>query len=253
MIPKIMADNWIEQQGYYNAQAVNLGGCENFAQEFLPLFEKAELVGTDNFVDWDNGKWPGGHCWIFSKGKHYDSEALEGVCSWKELPFFKRGLREMRTVTWMSKNWIERITKPSVIISIGDPQEDLPNFAVSHIDVLRLEFHDIPNGISIDDLDSTYREMDWHDARKLLQFEHRYKDDDIIVHCHAGVSRSAAVALYIGSCCKRVIDLAKPCSGDYSLYNRQVYRQLELAHCDLQLTGAQVTQMDMLKTIKPRT
>lgn len=234
-----MIKDWLDNNGLQDARAANSGDCENFAAEFLPLFESAEIIGTDNVVSWDYGPWPGGHCWIMSKGKHYDSEAPNGVTSWKELPFFKRNLK-VRTVTWLSKQWMERIPWPAVIISIGDPGEDQPNYAFSPIDVLRLEFHDIPNGISIDDLDSTYRQIDWHDARKILEFEQRYKDNDIIVHCHAGMSRSAAVAQYLGRRCGRVIDIAKPCNGDFKMLNKAVYRQLEITHLDLATTGRQV-------------
>jgi predicted protein tyrosine phosphatase len=157
----------------------------------------------------------------------------------------------MKTITWLSKDWMSVDKRKAVVISIGDPGEDIPSFAVDPIDVLRIECHDIPNGIAIEDLDSTYRQFDWTHARKILQFEHRYKDHDIIVHCHAGVSRSKAVALYIGSCCKRIIDTSKPCNfdGSYLGYNEHIYRQLEITHCDLQLSGGQVTQMDMLKKI----
>jgi predicted protein tyrosine phosphatase len=153
----------------------------------------------------------------------------------------------MRTVTWISKDWMTRDTRKAAVISIGDPGEEMPSFAVEPIDVLRIECHDIPDGVAIEDLDSTYRQFDWTHARKILQFEHRFRDHDIIVHCHAGISRSAAVANYLGTRCKRFIDLSSPCSGSLLKMNKQVYRQLEITHMDLQMSGGQVTPLEGLK------
>ncbi|WDS62404.1 putative dual-specificity phosphatase [Pseudomonas phage D6] len=240
MIPKELADRWIKLQGYENAQAVNSGGCERFAQSFLPLFPKGDIIGTDNFVCWDHGSWPGGHVWIYSEGKHYDSEALEGVNSWRELPFFKRNLSTLKTVTWMSKDWITLEDRPGAIISIGDPGEDIPTFHNNPVDVLRIECHDIPDNVAIEDLDKTFVQFDWHDARKILEFEARYKDHDIIVHCHAGVSRSCAVALYLADKCGRLLDVSRPCTGNVTLANKWVQRQLSITHYDLMTTGKQV-------------
>jgi predicted protein tyrosine phosphatase len=150
----------------------------------------------------------------------------------------------MKTVTWLSKDWMTRETRKAAVISIGDPGEDIPAFAVEPIDVLRIECHDIPDGVAIEDLDSSYRQFDWTHARKILQFEHRYADHDIIVHCHAGISRSCAVATYLGTFCNRLIDLSFPCSGKLVSANKQVYRQLQITHIDLQMSGGQVTRMD---------
>lgn len=156
---------------------------------------------------------------------------------------------ELRKVTWLSKQWMSLDKRQAAVISIGDPGEDKPLFAVDPIDVLRLECHDIPDGIAIEDLDSTYVQFDWTMARKILQFEHRYKDVDIIVHCHAGISRSKAVALYLAKCCRRKLDTSKPCfyDGSYDGHNKHIYRTLEIAHCDLTLSGAQITPLDMLR------
>lgn len=144
----------------------------------------------------------------------------------------------MKTITWLCRNWVGTIDKPSVIISLGDPGESMPDFACDHIDVLRLEFDDVDQ-----DLGPEYRMFDWTMARKLLTFEHRYKDHDIIVHCHAGISRSAAVAIYMADKCGRLLDVSKPCSGKVEAHNRYVYRQLQLTHVDLCMSKGQVTLM----------
>lgn len=236
-IPKEAAEEWIEQNGYQTPRAVNSGGCENFAMFFLDLFPGGDMYTTEDFVDWDHGAYPGGHAWIISEGRHFDSEALEGVDSWRELPFFKRAMAQLKTVTWLSKLWMGRIDKPSVIISIGDPKESLPDLACDPIDLLRIEVDDVN-----EDLGPEYRMFDWHDARKILEFEHRYKDHDIIVHCAAGVSRSSAVALFLADHTNRILDISKPCSGDYSLHNKWVYRQMQITRIDLLGSGAQITR-----------
>lgn len=245
MIPFDQADEWRKKIGYSTFADINTGGCENFAQKFISLFPNGELVWTDNFVSWDYGKWPGGHAWIFSEGKHYDSEALEGVNLWRDLPFFKRKLETLKTVTWISKDWITIEDRPGAIISIGDPGEDIPTFGNSPVDVLRIECHDIPNGVAIEDLDKTFRQFDWHDARKILEFEERYKEHDIIVHCHAGISRSCAVALYLAKTCGRLLDTSRPCTGNVLKANEWVSRQLMLTHHDLVSTGRQVHPLPM--------
>lgn len=144
----------------------------------------------------------------------------------------------MKTVAFVPKVLMEQFDKPQVVISIGDPDEDMPNFKCDMIDVLRIAVNDIPDGIAIEDLDGTYHQFDWHDARKILQFEHRWKDEHIIVHCHAGISRSAAVAKYLGDVCGRLLILQRPDQTDF--YNRQIYRQLQITHLDLQMSGGQV-------------
>lgn len=241
MIPLEEAEAWRIKLGYKSMADINTGGCDIFAIQFMDKFPTCIVVGTDDFISWDHGAWPGGHVWIQHEGRHYDSEALDGVDHWRELPFFKRSMRNLKTVTWLSKDWMSVDKRKVAVISIGDPGEDIPSFASDPIDLLRLEFHDIPNSVSIDDLDSTYRQVDWHDARKILEFEHRYRDHDIIVHCHAGQSRSSAVAIYLSQHCNRSLDIASPCIGRTELQNTHVAWQLKRTHLDMLTTKAQVT------------
>lgn len=143
----------------------------------------------------------------------------------------------MKTVTFVPKVVMEHFTTPQVVISIGDPGEEHPNYKSDMIDVLRIEVHDIPDGIAIEDLDRTYRQFDWHHARNILRFEHRYADHDIIVHCHAGISRSAAVAKYLGDKCGRRLFMKY--EGQDSQYNKQIYRQLSITHLDMEQSSNQ--------------
>lgn len=143
----------------------------------------------------------------------------------------------MKTVTFLSKLWMGRIDKPVAIISIGDPKESLPDLACDPIDLLRIEVDDVE-----EDLGPEYLMFDWHHARKILEFEHRYKDHDIVVHCFAGVSRSPAVALFLADHTGRILDLCKPCGGDYSRHNKWIYRQMQITRIDLLNSGAKITR-----------
>ncbi|ABY63171.1 hypothetical protein ST201phi2-1p345 [Pseudomonas phage 201phi2-1] len=100
MIPFKDADQWRISEGYADMTVINTGGCENFATDMLHHIPNGELIGTENVVCWDHtDTWPGGHCWIYDGDKHYDSEALDGVDDWRQLPFFSTRLKELREVT----------------------------------------------------------------------------------------------------------------------------------------------------------
>ncbi len=90
MIPVEVANQWRVENKYTTMTEINTGGCENFAQAMLHYFPDGELTYTEDYVCWDHcNPWPGGHCWIVSNGRHYDSEALDGVTNWTDIPFFK--------------------------------------------------------------------------------------------------------------------------------------------------------------------
>lgn len=130
-------------------------------------------------------------------------------------------------VTWLSRYAIERIAEPAVIISIGDPGETLPKFNCPVTDLLRLEFHDIEFPIR------GYDHFNYNHANKVLRFNERWKDHDLIVHCTAGISRSCAIACFLSDHLDRVLDVSHPlCVQDTTLRNDWVYHQLSLAYLD---------------------
>lgn len=59
-------------------EKINSGSCEEFAERLW------EVSGGEML------ELPFAHLWVKWRGKHYDAEALEGVASWRSLPFFKR-------------------------------------------------------------------------------------------------------------------------------------------------------------------
>lgn len=86
---------------------------------------------------------------------------------------------------------------PHAYIQISSPDDVFPNLNVNEhtADVLQIKFHDSDNysqnGIILFDTDT---------ANSILTFVERYKDEieTLIVHCEAGISRSAGVAAALG-------------------------------------------------------
>lgn len=90
------------------------------------------------------------------------------------------------------------------------------------VDVLRLEYHDI-------DHDSTGRMVLFGEghALEILKFLKKHEDSEVtevIAHCEAGISRSAAVAKFVAY----IYGLEFPES--YSLYNKRVFSTLLSLH-----------------------
>lgn len=131
----------------------------------------------------------------------------------------------MKTVTFVSRDWMTVIKEPTNVISIGEPGESIPEFPCTHTRMLRLEFDDIEQ-----DLGPGYNIFDFTHASKIFKFVETCGDEDILVHCHAGASRSAAVAIFLQIFRGYFLDLSSPCGGNTNRFNREVYRVLRLAH-----------------------
>lgn len=87
----------------------------------------------------------------------------------------------------------------TIIISISEGNGNKPYFCTGSdiVDVLYLFFDDVVKDDLL--LNPMYKIMRTQDALDIKQFIDKYKDtvDKIIVHCHAGISRSSAVAIGI--------------------------------------------------------
>jgi protein-tyrosine phosphatase len=111
------------------------------------------------------------------------------------------------------------------VISLGEPDaaEGAPKIQDGWRDVLRLSFHDItPDTL---DVEGAYTLMSDADAQAIVAFVKKVAPEveGIIVHCRAGISRSAAVAKWICS------EYQIPFNRHYDRYNDYVYRLMVLA------------------------
>lgn len=104
-----------------------------------------------------------------------------------------------------------------VVISITQPGETVALKEGWH-SVLRLHFHDI------DVPEEPYTLFGDRHANEIIDFLEGVAEtgeiEGILVHCQAGISRSAAVAKWVAE----RYDLSFP--GQYMLYNKHVYRAL---------------------------
>lgn len=131
----------------------------------------------------------------------------------------------MQQITFVSRPVAQAMAAREnwAVISIADPEEGPAQLQPGWADVLRLEFHDV------DAAEGTYRVFDPEMARSVLDFGilHLEQGHSLLVHCHLGVSRSAAVAVVLGSLYQvPVLCGAIKLNPSYALYNRHVYRTL---------------------------
>jgi hypothetical protein len=142
----------------------------------------------------------------------------------------------MKHTNFFSKAQAQRFHEPigredRVLISITTPNKP-DSFAwnchpaVLHDDtwkdVLRLEFDDVDPGHMNSEQASLYRLFNEDDAVKVLRFLKQHEADTMnaLVHCEAGISRSAAVSKFIS----HVYSLPFP--EGYSVYNKHVFSTL---------------------------
>ncbi|WP_313453459.1 hypothetical protein [Stutzerimonas nitrititolerans] len=133
----------------------------------------------------------------------------------------------MSTVTFVPAIEASQIKTPTNVISIGSPG-DLYYFACIHKRVLRLEFDDVEGFVGSDG----HTVFSHIEANKVHAFVAECKGEPILVHCQAGMSRSAAVAKYLADKRGYQLVLSPPCIGTVDLYNRHVYGTLNLADAD---------------------
>jgi len=108
--------------------------------------------------------------------------------------------------------------KKAVLISIRDKGQEDAKIDDKWDAVLRLTF---------DDADISGDLFDCNQAQEVINFVEKYVEHSVYVHCHYGVSRSAAVALFIAEdqglllFCKGIRQYKDP-----PQFNRHVYRML---------------------------
>lgn len=120
---------------------------------------------------------------------------------------------------------IENISR-HLIISITDSGDADIKLQKNCVDILRLNFHDIDSELL------NYQVFNEEFACKILNFVFNNIDnvDLILVHCEAGISRSAGVACSLCSILNgNDLEMVKK----YPLYNRKVYNTILKQYCNL--------------------
>lgn len=133
----------------------------------------------------------------------------------------------MKTVKFYSAMDASKVDEPGNVISIGS-KGDWFDFACEHLDVLRIEFDDVEGFVGSDGLDVFHHGQ----AAQIQAFANKHADESILVHCQAGMSRSAAVAKWISEKHGHLMDLSPPCIGSDRFYNRHVYGTLRMKDAD---------------------
>ena len=88
------------------------------------------------------------------------------------------------------------IPKHWTLISINEEYENLVQ--VNHLpdNSLIVKFSDVNEQVKLDE-NRIFNPISKENAKLIIDFIERFKDNNFIVHCVAGVSRSEAVCLYI--------------------------------------------------------
>ena len=110
----------------------------------------------------------------------------------------------------------------TIMISVVDPEEPTPNiqFENKFVDIFYLKFHDTDSRYS-----DNYQALSESTALEILVFVKKYVDiiDTIVVHCMAGISRSAGIAAALSD----ILGMGSQhiFNGPY-IPNRHVYRMI---------------------------
>lgn len=132
-----------------------------------------------------------------------------------------------REVTFLSRQWIEIHQEPTYVISVRCPGQKV-SFAVEHKSVLALSFDDIE-----EHLGDEYVLFDYQHGDRILSWLDKVpSDQNVIVHCEAGISRSAAIAKFMGNNGWN-LNLSYPgCYGKLDSYNGHVFGLLRMMSLD---------------------
>jgi rhodanese-related sulfurtransferase len=132
----------------------------------------------------------------------------------------------MRYVTFYPQIAAEALTEPHYVISIVDKIPAV--FQCHHHSVLRLVFDDIEQFAEGQNLFSISQ------ARSIMSWVKDVPEGaTVVVHCYAGVSRSAAIAKFLHEHCGFMLLLAYPCHGSLKQYNGHVFGLLRLLSADM--------------------
>ena len=151
----------------------------------------------------------------------------------------------MSTVTFLSQNLAESLVGPVNMISVvghGDPE---PDFRAEH-NLLAMQFDDVEGFIG----SGGFKVFSHIEARRIIEFVTSLDGAPLVVHCQAGMSRSAAIAKFCADFMGYKLDLRKPCIGTLDFYNRHVYGTLNMTRADnLKSYYAELELLDRLNGV----
>ncbi|AEH03709.1 hypothetical protein AVT69_gp284 [Pseudomonas phage PhiPA3] len=132
-----------------------------------------------------------------------------------------------RKVKFYSRLAAMAVTQPHYVISIGEANDGCV-LDPEHKSVLRLEFDDIPYHVD------GYRLFSLTDARRILRWLRDVPENEtVIVHCEAGVSRSAAVAQFMVDHQGYELEKDQYCNGSFLCANGHVYGTLRMTALEI--------------------
>jgi len=130
----------------------------------------------------------------------------------------------VKEVFYVGRCVAEKLTPNKDVAIISITENDFANLSLDWKYRLNLQFHDIDlPSIKVnlrDRVKEKYICFNDDHAKQIMDFLTEVEDkvEKIIVHCHAGISRSAAVAKFIAE------KYSLYFNHQYSLYNKSVYR-----------------------------
>lgn len=108
----------------------------------------------------------------------------------------------IRSVNFVSRLKAEALPARNdlAVISITEPETDPAVLACNEDTILRLVFHDVDPGA---ETATCWTLFDQSHANEVVRFVRRLHADpqefDLVIHCKAGISRSAALALFVAA------------------------------------------------------
>jgi len=134
----------------------------------------------------------------------------------------------MQRIIFVSRAYAETLLPDPAwaVVSISEPSGVPASLAPDWSDVLRLEFVDADEHCEHGQLFTAGM------AEDIIEFAAQAfaKGKSLVVNCHAGISRSAAVAVALGQLHDLpVFNMTVKLAPTYSLYNKYVYRLLHRA------------------------